>query len=1060
MSSHLESRRSLTQRLLLPLLSAGYLTLSAPIVTASDEFLQEFNDTYPTSSSGTNAECALCHDQSGPTGKDFAISNNGYGIDLKNEGILTDVAGAFDAVESFNSDNDSGGFSNFDEIDANAQPGWTTGDPVPASVIGDLDPGTTTDNPPVANAGGDVTGTVGETIEFDGSGSTDDGTITDYAWNFGDGSTGSGDIVSHTYTTSASYTVTLTVTDDAGQDDSDTATADIAAAAVAPTADAGGPYSGTAGESVAFDGSGSSDDGTIDSYAWNFGDGNTGTGISPTHTYATGDVYDVSLTVTDNDGLTDTATTSADINNPPVSDPNGPYSGTVGVRVDFSGTESSDDGTIMSYAWDFGDGGTGIGSNPSHIYSTAATFDVSLTVTDNDGATDTAATTAIIAAEDLVPPVADANGPYSGTVNENVQFDGSGSSDSDGNIVGYAWDFGDNETGTGVNPVHIYTTTGEFEISLTVTDNDGLQSTDTSAATIGIGPLPPIADVNGPYTGTVGVPVDFDGTGSSDPNNDIASYDWDFGDGTFVEDAGPTPSHTYSGDGIFTVTLTVIDATELSDSASTTATIELILLPPVADPNGPYNATAGESVTFDGTGSSDPDGTVEEWNWDFGDGDTGTGAEPSHTYATADSYTVTLTVLDNDGLSSDPASTTADIVDQPQDPVADPNGPYSGKEGREVLFDGTASVDPDGGDIVSYDWDFGDGNTGIGPSPANIYATEGTYTVTLEVTDDEGQTSDPAETSAEIVPDEAPTADPNGPYSGIINVSVAFDGSASFDPDGDLVSWEWDFGDNTTGSGETTSHTYNGTGDYTVTLTVTDDFGNTGSAGTTATITEPTLLPPVADAGGPYTGTEGEAVTFDGGRSTDSDGNIVRYDWDFGDGTMVQDAGPNPTHVYSTADLYNVSLTVIDNDGLTDSDGTTADIQPVSTGDADVFISKMRVPHLLRLREDGEVKKRILVFGNGDTIEQDATVTLSASHPALEVEIEPESITKTVTPDGLNTRFAFTAEVECEESGSFTLEWTATIDAAENADPSNDSLTLSSQVECKEERRGRDRDDD
>ncbi len=349
------------------------------------------------------------------------------------------------------------------------------------------------------------------------------------------------------------------------------------------------------GEAVAFDGSGSSDDGTINSYVWDFGDGNTGTGISPIHTYATGDVYDVSLTVTDNDGLTDTATTSADINNPPVSDPNGPYSGTVGVRVDFSGTESSDDGTIMSYAWDFGDGGTGIGSNPSHIYSTAATFDVSLTVTDNDGATDTAATTAIIAAEDLVPPVADANGPYSGTVGETVQFDGSGSSDSDGNIVGYAWDFGDNETGTGVNPVHIYTTTGEFEISLTVTDNDGLQSTDTSAATIGIGPLPPIADVNGPYTGTVGVPVDFDGTGSSDPNNDIASYDWDFGDGTFVEDAGPTPSHTYSGDGIFTVTLTVIDATELSDSASTTATIELILLPPVADPNGPYNATAGES---------------------------------------------------------------------------------------------------------------------------------------------------------------------------------------------------------------------------------------------------------------------------------------------------------------------------------------------------------------------------------------------------------------------------------------------------------------------------------
>ncbi len=157
------------------------------------------------------------------------------------------------------------------------------------------------------------------------------------------------------------------------------------------------------------------------------------------------------------------------------------------------------------------------------------------------------------------PPVADANGPYTGTVNDPVQFDGSGSTDSDGNIVSYAWSFGDGSTGTGVSPTHAYTATGVYDVSLTVTDDDGLQSTDNTTATIGIGDLPPVADANGPYTGTVGVAVVFDGTGSTDPNNNIESYAWDFGDGS--TGTGATPSHTYAAADIYTVSLTVTDTT-------------------------------------------------------------------------------------------------------------------------------------------------------------------------------------------------------------------------------------------------------------------------------------------------------------------------------------------------------------------------------------------------------------------------------------------------------------------------------------------------------------------
>ena len=171
--------------------------------------------------------------------------------------------------------------------------------------------------------------------------------------------------------------------------------------------------------------------------------------------------------------------------------------------------------------------------------------------------------------------------------------------------------------------------------------------------------------------------------------------------------------------------------------------------PPVADANGPYSGTVGSPVSFDGSGSTDPDGTIPAYQWDFGDGDTGAGVSPSHSYAAAGTYTVSLTVTDNDGASSAPATTTATIEPVANEPpVADPNGPYSGTTGSPVLFDGTGSSDPDG-TIVAYDWDFGDGNTGTGDTPSHSYAADGTYTVSLTVTDNDGA-SDTATTTAAI----------------------------------------------------------------------------------------------------------------------------------------------------------------------------------------------------------------------------------------------------------------------------------------------------------------------
>ncbi len=305
-----------------------------------------------------------------------------------------------------------------------------------------------------------------------------------------------------------------------------------------PIARAGGPYSGTAGIALALNGGTSSDaDGSIASYAWNFGDGTTGTGATPSKTYAAAGSITISLTVTDSAGATNTATTTASIvasNQPPVARTGGPYSGTAGVALALNGSTSSDaDGTITSYVWSFGDGSTGTGATPSKTYAAAGTFNISLTVTDNNGATHIATTTATIALPANVPPVASPGGPYTGTRSVALALNGSTSSDPDGSIASYAWSFGDGTTGTGATPSKTYATAGTFNITLTVTDNRGGTHNATTTATINPpGNIAPVARAGGPYASAFGQAVTFDGGTSTDSDGTIASYQWFLGDTT------------------------------------------------------------------------------------------------------------------------------------------------------------------------------------------------------------------------------------------------------------------------------------------------------------------------------------------------------------------------------------------------------------------------------------------------------------------------------------------------------------------------------------------------
>ena len=265
-------------------------------------------------------------------------------------------------------------------------------------------------------------------------------------------------------------------------------------------------------------------------------------------------------------------------------------------------------------------------------------------------------------------------------------------------------------------------------------------------------------------------------------------------------------------------------------------------LPPVANPQGSYSGTKNVRVDFDGSGSNDPDGTVVQYDWDFGDGvkAVNVGPIPSHTYTAAGNYVLSLTVTDDAGATAT-ATTMAFIVAVRQSPIADPGGPYDATEGVALTLDGGGSFDPDGGPILSYYWDFGDGNAATGAAPSHRYVSPGVYTVTLVVTDDEGFWSDAATTTAAIAalqPNTPPVADPKGPYTGTTGQPVSFDGSASSDADGTIVAYEWDFGDGSTGSGASPSHSYQAAGTYAVSLGVTDDAGLTSTASTTMVVND------------------------------------------------------------------------------------------------------------------------------------------------------------------------------------------------------------------------------
>lgn len=278
------------------------------------------------------------------------------------------------------------------------------------------------------------------------------------------------------------------------------------------------------------------------------------------------------------------------------------------------------------------------------------------------------------------PPVAVIEGVSSVQAGDRVDLTGQNSQPAEGRtIVNFAWDFDDGTNATGRDVAHVFEAAGRYDVELVVTDDLGLTGLTTFRVRVDEGPAPaepPLAIINAPVQGIVGEPVTFDGSQSQSANQ-IVSYDWQFGDGGSAN--AVRVDHIYNSPGVFNVILTVTDNEGLEGSSN--IQVDIVAAsepePPTAVIDSPADTPAGVEVTFDGSGSQPGDSPIENYLWDFGDGFADdSGSIISHTYESPGSYTVTLTVTDEEGLTDETdvtmTVTPAEVAPPPEEGTVEP----------------------------------------------------------------------------------------------------------------------------------------------------------------------------------------------------------------------------------------------------------------------------------------------------------------------------------------------------------------------------------------------------
>ncbi len=320
----------------------------------------------------------------------------------------------------------------------------------------------------------------------------------------------------------------------------------------------------------------------------------------------------------------------------------------------------------------------------------------------------------------------------------------------------------------------------------------------------------------------------FDASASADADGSIVNYSWDFGDNN--SGGAWATTHSYAIDGSYVVILTVTDNDGASSSSSKTMSVSSGNIPPAAS----FASDCPDlNCSFDAGASADADGSIVDYSWDFGDGTTGSGVVVNHSFNIDGDYTVNMTVTDSSGASSSSSLTVS--VSAGGGNNNPPSASFTSDcPDLNCSFDASASSDSDGA-IVSYSWDFGDGAVGNTVTPNHTYATDGSYTVVLTVSDNAVPSANSTSTQTLFVT--SGNSSPSAAFTtSCIDLDCNFDASNSSDSDGSIVSYDWIFGDSATGSGVTANHNYLTDGSYSVMLTVTDDAGASSSGAQSITV--------------------------------------------------------------------------------------------------------------------------------------------------------------------------------------------------------------------------------
>ncbi len=775
---------------------------------------------------------------------------------------------------------------------------------------------------------------------FSNTSTISSGYISGYSWDFGDGSIGSGNYVTHAFASAGTYNVKLVVTSEIGCKDSITTAVVVSSgsgggSSVSPSFTVNSSSQCLTGNSFVFTNTTpSAPMGTV--YSWSFGDGGTSSLSSPTYSYASAGYYYVQMTATYGGQTYYAAGQSLFVGAVPVAGFTSNYASP--LSYNFNSTSTVSNGYVSGYSWDFGDGGTSTAQNPQHTFASAGTYNVTLTVTTNAGCTATITTAVVVSSGSgggsSVSPSFTVNSSSQCLTGNSFVFTNTTPSAPMGTV--YSWSFGDGGTSSLSSPTYSYASAGYYYVQMTATY--GGQTYYAAGQNVYVGALP-----SAQFTSSFVSALQYGFSSTSTVGTGyINSYAWSFGDGGTA--TSNNAQHTFASVGTYNVKLVVTTETGCVDSITTAVAIDTVAsggsggsggisFNPLFTINSTNQCITGNSFVFTNTTLLAPIGTTYSWN--FGDGSTSSATSPTHTYASAGYYYVTMTATYNGQVFS----ASGQSVYVGPTPVASFASYSNG--GLAYTFNNTSSVTS--GYITGYSWSFGDGGTATTANPQHTYASAGVYTVTLTVTTNAGCTATtsssittcPTVTAAFSVSSSNSQCQTGNSYtftnSSTNNAGVPTSG----------MSYVWYFGDGTTSTAVTPpAHSYSTWGDYDVKLVATLTVGGCTVSDSFLLIKALAVNPmPVASYrlildNVPYMPTALPSDTtklcwhYGYDFSYQSSSTLARgpmdYFWHFGTSALYFRDGDsshyiNPRIIFDTAGTYPVKLVVVSDKGCMDS---------------------------------------------------------------------------------------------------------------------------------------------